>query len=180
MKKLLIVLLCVCASGLLLAQMVTVNADRATLRARVAFLEKYIQAPEQITEEEAQELLSRLNRTHTEATPELVRQLVLRVAELESQIPGGVVSAQDAKVGMTTNVFGTVSQVSRGTDKNGYPYVNITLRGGFSVVWFRADTSSALYNISVGAGLVVSGKIGEYNGLPQIIVNDVSQVTLGD
>jgi len=166
----------------LIAQVITANVDKATLSARVAFLEKYIKAPETVDEGEAQALLTRLNQlgTRGSASTPTVQALAAKLAELESQVPGGVVSAESAvsKMGQRTHVYGSIEKVYQGTDKNGRPYVNITLRGGFGVVWFSANTAAPLYNAKIGQAMVVSGQVAEYNGNPQIVVSGPEDVTL--
>ncbi len=163
----------------LAASTVTMSVDRSSLMARVAFLEKYIKTPETVSEDEAARMLRRLSPTQTAMGPN-VTALLARVAEIAETIPGGLVSAETAasRIGSVANVFGVVSQTYQGTDKNGAPFMTATLKGGFQVTWFRADTSHALWKLKAGDGLVVTGRIGEYQGSPQIIIGSPQDVTL--
>ncbi len=124
--------------------------------------------------EALEERVARIREGEVSPDEERVRSLVASITTLEDQLDYPVISAQEASelVGNMAAVYGKATARVSGS----HVFVSFE-NSAFNAPAFNQAATFPVDRINEASGIVIRGVIGVYEGNPQIIINNLAQIT---
>ncbi len=150
------------------------GSQNAALSARIAHLEAVMRLDLPTDISDLEERIARMQEGEETPDEARVRSLIASISTLEQALDYPVVSAQE-----TSDLVGKMAAVyGRATARISGSHVFLSFAdSAFSAPAFNQADTFPVSRVNSSPGIVVRGVIGTYEGNPQIIINEISQVT---